>query len=279
MRKLPVFLLLASGLFSLAAANAQLADHYNLNGNGVDSVGGANGTLTGNASFTTVAGALTTTGGSGDYLSLPGLGSNITGNFSIQIYATAATANQGASYASLFSFATNPSDSNFLLFNPNRPGPNATTADFNQGTLGNHEANISASSALLSDGMEHDLLLTYTQSTGAVSIYNNGVLAGTGNAGAGFNFSLAAGPGIFNGINGHGPFGDGSFVGSTDDFRVFSNAVTATQATALDAAGVNASDAAINAIVVPEPATWMGMAMLVGLSTRVGLRRFRRSVA
>lgn len=271
MRKFSASLVVAGGLLSLASANAQLAHHYNLT-DGIDSVGGANGTLNGNATFAN--GTLTTNGDASGYLSLPSsVGTGITGDFSIETFATANSLT--ADYSSLFSFATAASDSNFLLFNPNRQDGSGTSARFDQGTIGNTEVGVNAdgNSPLLGDGAEHDLLLTYTSGTGAVAIYNNGVLAGSGTIPAGFRFDLAA-AGPNNGINGHSPFGDVSFNGSTDDFRIFSNAVTASQATALDALGANATDAQIGTTFVPEPSTWM--AALVGVATLLGLQRFRR---
>ncbi len=258
---------------AFASADAQLVHHYNLT-DGTDSVGGANGTLSGNATFG--GGMLTTSGNDNtSYLSLPAsVGTGITGDFSIQIYTS--TTNAGTSYSTLFSFAT--AQNNFLLFNANRPTqvPNQTSANFQQvgGTIPT-EQNFGAGSALLTDGAEHDLLLTYISLTGAVSIYNNGTLAASGNIGAGFNFSLAA-AGPFNGINGHAPFtGDNTYAGSTDDFRIYSQALNSTQARALDIAGPNASNLAIAAIV-PEPSTWL--AMVVGLGSLLGLQRFRRTL-
>lgn len=103
------------------------------------------------------------------------------------------------------------------------------------------------------------------------------MLAGTGNIGAGFRFDLATGAanGLsnFNGINGHAPFNDNTFAGSTDDFRIYSSALTPAQVTALDGAGANASDAQIAALV-PEPSAWT--AALAGVATLLGLQRFRR---
>lgn len=259
------------------AANAALLHHYNLT-DGTDSVGTANGTLSGNATFTN--GMLVTPGTDAtSYLSLPAtVGTGITGDFSIQVYTS--TTNAGTSYSTLFSFATQQSDNNFLLFNANRPGLNASSFNFRQSPSNAGEQNVSGGSALLANGTVHDLLLTYAAGTGAVAIYNNGALAATATIGAGFNFSLAtgsnlaAGTATFNGINGHAPFtGDNTYAGSTDDFRIYNQVVTATQAARLDTAGVNATNAAIAAIV-PEPSTW---AFLFGGAGLLGLSLHRRS--
>lgn len=264
--------LLTTGvLFAASAANGQLAHRYNLT-DGTDSVGSANGTLSGNATFAN--GQLTTSGNDNtSYLSLPSsVGTGITGNFSIQVYTS--TTNPGTSYSTLFSFAS--SQSNFILLNANRPGLNATSVNFQQAPSTPGEINVSAGSALLTDGAEHDIVFTYAFASGDVSIYNNGTLAGSGNIGAGFSFQTAT-AGAFNGINGHAPFtGDNTYAGSTDDFRIYSQTLTASQVSALDAAGANATNAQI-AAAVPEPSSWV--AMFAGIAALCGVQRYRRSVA
>lgn len=264
--------LLTTGvLFAASAANAQLVHHYNLT-DGVDSVGGANGTLSGNATF--AGGRLVTSGNDNtSYLGLPSsVGTGITGNFSIQVYTS--TTNAGTGYSTLFSFAS--AESNFILLNANRPGLNATSVNFQQAPSTPGEINVAASSALLADGLQHDIVFTYAFASGAVSIYNNGAFAGSGNIGAGFSFQTAS-AGVFNGINGHAPFtNDNTYAGSTDDFRIYSQTLTASQVSALDAAGVNASNAQI-AAAVPEPSTWVAMA--AGILALCGVQRRRRSVA
>lgn len=261
--------LLATGLlFAASAANAQLVHHYNLT-DATDSVGGANGTLSGNATFT--GGQLVTSGSDNtSYLGLPAsVGTGLTGNFSVQVYTRTTAA--GTNYSTLFSFAS--SQSNFILFNANRPGIGATTVDFQQ-TGG--ESDISAGSALLADGAEHDIIFTYAAASGLVSIYNNGVFAASGNIGAGFSFQ-AASAGAFDGINGHAPFtNDNTYAGSTDDFRIYSSTLTTAQITALQVAGPNASDLQI-AAAVPEPSSWV--AVFAGLVALCAVQRCRRTLA
>ena len=280
-------LLVVGGVFSVVSAHAQLTDHYSFNdGTATDSVNAANsGTVSGTVTFSS---GMLTTAGSG-YVALPTtVGAGTTGDFSIETF-TKTTA--FSNFTAAFSLATgtgmnaNPS-TNFILLNASRQNAGGnTTADFRQdATTGTtNETDVSAGSSLLSDGAVHDILITYVSATGAVSIYNNGTLAGTGNIGAGFSLASAA-KGGDNGINGGSPFdtthggNDPDYTGSTDDFRLYSNALTAAQAASVDALGVNATDAQIGAItgVVPEPSTWM--AALVGLGALVGVRRFRRSM-
>lgn len=275
-------LLIACGLFAVGTAHAQLAHHYNLT-DGTDSVAGANGTLNGSATFTNGMLQTNLTNSNTDttsYLSLPAsVGTGITGDFSIEAFTTS-TLGTATSYATLFSFSS--SNTNFILFNANRPGQNPaqSTVDFQQApaTGTNAEINVGGGSPLLADGLEHDIVITYLSASGDVAIYNNGVQVGAGNIGAGFSFQAAAAGGL-DGINGHAPFNDPVYAGSTDDFRIFSSRLTQAQVTRLDAAGANASNVQIgNAVTgVPEPSAWQ--AALAGAAVLWGLQRFRRTMA
>ena len=252
----------------VATANAQLAHRYSLNGNGTDSVAGANGTLNnpgGTASFSSTA--LTTTNANAtDFLSLPSsVGTGITGDFAIEDWLT--QNGSELAFTSLFSLST--STSNFILFNPNRNGT-GTTADFQQaGVTGGGtgtETNITTSQANFQPfGTERQIVLTYVSSTGLASVYNNGTLIGSGSVGAGFNFQTAT-AGSFDGIGGGDAFADPDFNGATDDFRIYSSALTPAQISALNTAGPNATNAQINAIV-PEPST-LTMLLVVGMLLR-----------
>ena len=271
-RKLLAFLGL-TGVMHVAAANAQLAHRYSLNGNGNDSVGTANGTLNnpgGTASFSSTA--LTTTNANAtDFLSLPAsVGTGITGDFSIEDWLT--QNGSETAYTSIFSLST--SQSNFILLNPNRNG-GGTTADFEQPGITNGgagtEVNITTSQANFQPfGTERQVVLTYVSSTGIASVYNNGTLIGSGNVGAGFSFQTATN-GAYDGIGGGDAYADPDFNGATDDFRIYSQALTPSQITALDSAGPNATNAQI-AAVVPEPS---GLALLTAAAT-LCVRRVRR---
>ena len=272
MRKFPL-LLAAGSLLSLATAHAQLAHRYMLS-DLTDSVGGANATAV-NGGATLANGMLTTTGAGGDYLSLPStIGTGITGDFSIQTWVTQTAAT--AAFSSLFSLSS--STTNFILLNPNRNG-GGTTTDFEQtpATGTNTEINITQTggNVLLPFASLHQITVTYSTTTGTATLYNNATQIGSAVIGAGFNFQTAT-AGAFDGINGNSPFGigDGSFTGSTTDFRIFSQALTTTQVSTLNGLGADASNAAISS-AIPEPSTWM--AMLAGMGALLGLQRFRRS--
>lgn len=259
-------LLLGLGsVMPLATANAAiLADRYSLNGNGNESVTGNNGTLVnpdGTASFSSTALSTVNTNNT-DYLSLPAsIGTGITGDFSIEDWLT--QSGSETAYTSIFSLST--STSNFILLNPNRNG-GGTSADFDQpGVTGpganGTEVNIIDPGTSFkvggNFGTELQIVVTYVSSTGIASVYNDGTLLASGNVGTGFSFQAATN-GAYDGINGGDAYGDPDFQGSTDDFRIYSGALTTSQIAALDTLGANATNAQINA-AVPEPTSLLAM--------------------
>lgn len=267
-----LFFLGAAGVMPLMAHAGPLAHRYSLNGDGTDSVAGANGTLSnpgGTASFSSTA-LSTTNANATDYLSLPAsVGTGIKGDFSIEVWLTQNGSQQA--FTSIFSLST----SNFILFNPNRNGT-GTTADFAQpGVTGGGtgtETNVTTTQANFQPfGTERQVTLTYASATGLASVYNNGTLIGSGNIGPAFSFEAATN-GAFDGINGGDAFADPTFNGSTDDFRIYSQALTAAQIGSLNAAGPNATNAQINAIT-PEPS---GLVVMLGAGALIGRRRLRR---
>jgi Concanavalin A-like lectin/glucanases superfamily len=268
--------MLAIAGMPLASANAALVNRYMLNGNGTDSVGGANGTLNNpgsTASFSSTT-LTTTNANSTDYLSLPStVGTGVTGDFSIEDWLT--QNGSETAYTSIFSLST--STSNFILLNPNRNGT-GTTADFDQpGINGGTETNVNAPGTSFkvggNFGTELQIVLTYVSSTGVASIYNDGTLLASGNVGTGFSLQSAA-SGSYDGIGGGDAFADPDFNGSTDDFRIYSQALTSSQISALDTAGPNATNTQINSVVsVPEPASLLA---LLGAGALLGRGRLRR---
>lgn len=280
MKKLPLVLSLA-GFLGLASANAQLAHRYSMT-DANDSVGGANGTVAGNADF--INGQLVTGGASGDFLSLPtAVGTGITGSFSVQTFVTI-TANPN-NFSSLFSLSS-PGNRNFFLVNPSRPNANGNlSANFQQkvGVVNggpDTEVDLQAGGSFPFGAAQHDVAITYVSSTNVVTVYLDGTQVASGSiaaalSGASLNLETLTSLGA-NGVNGGGPFGDQSINGSTNDFRIFSSALTPTQVTALDLAGADASNAAIAALV-PEPSTWV--MMLLSVAALCGFRRLRSSRA
>jgi hypothetical protein len=265
----------AACVMPLAANAGVLAHRYFLNGDGTDSVAGANGTLL-NPGGTAILSATTLTTNNAnatDYLSLPSsVGTGINGDFSVEVWLTQNGTESG--FTSIFSLSA--STSNFVLFNPNRNGT-GTTADFQQpGVTGGGtgaETNVTTTQTNFQPfGTERQVTVTYVSATGIGSVYNNGNLIGSTNIGPGFSLELATN-GAFDGINGGDAFPDPTFNGSTDDFRIYSTALTAALISALNTAGPNATNVQITAIA-PEPSS---LIVILSVGALMGRRRIRRS--
>ena len=275
-------LALAAGAvaFSTSAAQAQLAHRYSFDSDGSDSVGTSDGTLLANGTIT--GGQLVTTGTAAmtTGLSLPaGAVAGINGSFSIQQFYTSTAPQANFAVGSSFSDrgAVNGTDdpsgqTNFLIFQPRRgDGGNPSSFAAVGPNFGQHNFLGATADAA---GATYDVVFSYDAVSGNGNYYINGVLATDAN-GAPSTFAI---PGFDLstknaqiGINGNGPFPDPGLNGSTDDFRIFTNALSAGQVSALDGLGAGTSNAAINA-VVPEPTT-LGLLGVAGL----GLLRRRRA--
>jgi hypothetical protein len=214
----------------VSTAQGALVHEYSFNGNANDSIGGANGTLSGGATIS--GGQLNTTGPHGDGVSLPAAATNgISGDFTIEQWFTRAdTVNN---YASLFTISTD--QSHFLIANPERPGNgvpgNDLSIDFDNGSGEVHLYTNGSQAA----GSEHMIAITYNATTQTASLYLDGNLVpnvagsqGTLNIGA-FNLSTINGNNTNTGINDFSPYGDPSFNGSTDEFRIYNDAQSAGQ--------------------------------------------------
>ena len=250
----------------VSTSQAALVHRYGFNdGTGKDSVGAANGSLATGSAATIAGGTLNTTFGGNtinDALLLPAtVGTGITGDFTIEDFVTLPT--DPTQYATLFSIGN--SQNNFLLVNANRPNTTGLTVNFDPGPASTNEQSFSGASPLPA-GSEIDLAIVYTSATSSFVAYVNGTSMVTGTLGSPFNFATTAN-GTFDGINGESPFtGDNTPNASTDDFRVYNNALTAAQVSADFTAGPNA------VIAVPEPTT----AGVIGLVAASGLIRRRR---
>jgi hypothetical protein len=248
-----------------APARADFIHRYSFNnGTANDSVGTADGTLSGGATISN--GQLVTTGPHGQGAALPAAAtSGVTGDFAIEQWFTRADTN--ANYSQLFSFATDTG--HFLLVNPERPGNgvpgNDLAVDFNSGSGEVHLYTNGAPGA----GTQHMIAITYSAGTQTASLYYDGALVpdvagssqGTLNIGA-FNLQDISGttdPNPNRGINDFSPFTDPSFNGSTNEFRLFNNAQTTSQVAADFLAGPDALPSAS-----PEPGS-LTLAGVVGL--------------
>ena len=270
--------LLLAAAVSMAAATAArggLIHRYSFNDTSTtttpDAVGTATATLVNGATDngTQVA---TTGGGSGSAGTSPAAQlpsaavSGISGDFAIESYFTAATTD--GNFATLFNFS-DATNGTYFIATPNRAsatGVSSIAAKYNGG------AETVVQGANLNNGAQHQFLASYTSSTGSVSLFVDGALVGgpTVIAGAANTFNLSL---LTNreGVNGLAGFPDPAMTGSTNDFRIYNNTITAAQALALNTAGPDASNAVIQGIV-PEPGS-IGVAAAAGLGLLLRRRR------
>lgn len=254
-------ILAALGLLATLPTQAALVNRYSLNGDGTDSVGGQTGTLTAPA---TISATSLVTSGNGGAFALPAtVGSGIgTGDFSIEQYVT--KTGDTAFHSTIFNISNG--QANFILFKPDNNGTNIRLRQANLN--GGNEFGVSSTTPLFSgNDLQHQVLLSYTSLTGAFNVYVNGTSFISGTV-LGLNFSALTGAN--NGIQSNNPYNDPSFTGTTNDFRIYDQAITATQAGLLSAAGANATNVQITAII-PEPSS-LG---LIALSA-FGLMALRR---
>ena len=262
--------LTAVGQMCQTAGAATLLHRYSFSGDATDSVGGADGALLTNG---TISGdTLTTTGTAGTTsgVSLPTTAiAGITTDFSIEQYAT--WAGGTLNFSTLFAFSTN--NTTYLLASPRRGGTgNLAGVAYNPvgGTTGAFTGETVLTAPTLTAGALTQFVTTYESATNTISLYINGALASTATTSGAFDLS-AVGSG-FRGINGNNQF-DASMNGSTDDFRIYSGALTAEQVVALGAAGADATNVDVMAAaVIPEPASLviagLGAVMLAGRRKR-----------
>lgn len=239
------------------AASGGLLHRYDFTSNANDSVGTAHGTLRGSATIS--GGALNTTNAAGGLSGgvpqngvqlPPAAGSNITGPFTIESWFVA---NDGAGFATLFSFSGNNTGS-YVMATPDRGNVSAIFVVGGGGGTVEQQANAQNQD----NGALHQMVVAYDGTT--LSYYIDGALGSfTGLSPTITNPGLVLATLTYIGINGGSPWADKSFNGSTRDFRIYGQSLTAGQVTNLYALGSDASNSAISASLVP-PAAPTGLA-------------------
>jgi cellulose 1,4-beta-cellobiosidase len=221
-------------------------------------------TISGGALNTTAVAGSLSGGVPQNGVQLPsGAVSGITGPFTIESWFVA---NYGGGYTTLFSFSGNTTAS-YVLATPARGNaPYASSISVIGG--GGTTSELQASEQYQDNGVLHQLVVTYDGTT--LSYYIDGALG---------SFSglppTVTDPGLvlatltYIGINGGSPWGDNSINGSTRDFRIYGQSLTAGQVAGLYTLGSDASNATIAAALTP-PAAPVGLAATPG-NNQVGL--------
>ena len=259
--KLSTLALMLAGVLG-GTAQAQLLHRYDFNSTN-DTVGTANGTLTGGATLS--GGALVTAGGNGAVsgqwgnssspmmVLAPAAVSGLTNAFTLETWFSCSTG--WPKYDSLFSFSDGTT-ANFLMGNPVM-GYGPWPSGFNI-TGGSGSNNGSVRGIYLDDSSLHQVLLSFDGTN--FTYYIDGALANYSGYAATLadpGFNLATLPDI--GINGGSPWGDPALTGSTYDFRIYGQTLTPAQVSAVYGLGKDASNASIIAAIAPPTAfVWSG---------------------
>jgi hypothetical protein len=276
MMKKVLFVLMVATL--TLSVNADLVHRYDFLTDASDSVGTANGTIVG--AVTISGGAAVTDGGNGAVNSQWSLGnarveldptavSGITGAFTIETWFSCSTG--WPKFDTLFAFHNGDevSQSSYILGAPVRgysPWPSGV-AFRGAGAPATSDWDYVVQGQWRDDGALHQMAITYDGTT--FTLYEDGVLCDYAGLAAtvdapGFDLSLLT----YIGINGGSCYGDPVLTGSTYDFRIYNNGLSASQVASVYALGSDATNNDIMA-VVPEPATMI----LLGLG---GLSLIRR---
>jgi hypothetical protein len=282
---------LALLLASFSSAHAQtLSDYFNFTQDGTVGSGGTvsaqYGTMTGTVQSTDTSissSGLTVTGGTGGstgVLLSSGSLAPFTGDFSLQMYYTnSATVINGGIFGGVSGGAAISNISgDTALFTSYNSGDAIRPVTSNGTQFGATNATPQNGTAGATGTLE-DVVLTYTASSQTLSEYVNGVSVASGNV-SGFN-GLAAVTNFAIGGVANNPFGDSADQETATSFLLYTGDLSATEVTALDAAGATPSLAQISAAgitvaSVPEPSTYAlilgGMGLLVFLRKRQSLQ-------
>ena len=242
---------------TLPSADAALRNRYSFTTDATDSISGANGTpITANAGTVTFAGgtAVLSGGGAGDsFIDLPdGLASSASsggtsGEISVETWVTA---NQLDNWAVLFSFGNSGPDAEdnnggdgdyWQLIPQSGPGPFRSTTH-----LGDPGGETFADTTTLATGTLQHVANVLNVANNTNELYVNGALAATAAIHPGFNPNTFENPTTMVGDTqnwlGRSQWGDPSFNGSYDEFRVYDHALTPKEVLANDLNGPDVYD-------------------------------------
>jgi hypothetical protein len=225
----------ATNSITVTVIPAALNHRYSFTSDASDSIGGANGTLNGNA--TVSGGQLVLDGSAGTYLSLPGNLIDINTNSAITIEAWTTIGAANGTWARLFEFGDGVGGADFFSV------PQVTSSANNDHwsiceSFGNGSQNLGGLSPTW-DGTTAHHTLVMDPNTSRLESYINGVL----------EYSVQNANPVIANIStnvawiGHSPFsGDPYLTGSVDEFRIYSGALTPQEIAVSDLSGPNSTN-------------------------------------
>jgi hypothetical protein len=227
---------LACGLASafILPASASLTHRYSFTTDVSDSVGGATGTLMGNA---TVSGGVATfpgtvaSGTGTDYIELPpGLISNYTA-VTFELWINPATS---GTWATVYGFGNQNSGgagANMLMFCPHS-GPDDFRMSYAQADPGYNDEHVTTGGGILDNLGPCTIACVYDPPNNMMSLYRNGALVSTLSpvtTGTNKVFSLTNVYNVHSWLGRSLYNGDGSYGGTIDEFRIYNTALPQVQ--------------------------------------------------
>jgi hypothetical protein len=219
------FLLAAPGI-----AQADIVHRYSFTNDAVDSVGGKDGTLLGNAAITS-DGQVFLDGVAGTYVELP-IGDTIATltNTTIETWVTWDHEFPGQAWSRIFDFGTDPTTNMFLT---PRNGSNVVPRFALTIAAAGNEQQVQAA-AHLPVQVETQIAVTINAELQIASLYVNGQVAAV-------IYNYTNNPSLMGATNrnflGRSQYNDPYFNGSINEFRIYNTALSADQLAANYAAG------------------------------------------
>jgi hypothetical protein len=224
----------ATNTLTVASIPAALNHRYSFTSDASDSIGGANGTLNGNA--TVSGGQLVLDGSTGTYLSLPGNLININTNSAITLEAWTTISLYNGTWARLFEFGDGNGGADLYCAPQDFGGASNDHRSISE-NYGNGSQTIDLSPTWNGTTLHHVWVID--PNTSRLESYVNGVL----------EFSVQNATATISSIStnvawlGHSPYSaDPYLTGSIDEFRIYSGALTPQEIAVSDLSGPNSTN-------------------------------------
>lgn len=202
------------------SGKADIIHRYSFTTDASDSVGGANGTLMGNA--TVITGQVYLDGSAGTYVDLSAIGNDIATLNNSTMEAWVTWADPGPYWQRIFDFGQDTTTYMFLT-----PKSERNKTRFAISMNGGNNEQMVNSVAQLVDNLEMHVAVTIDGDNGLINLYINGVPSCT-------LYGTSLTPSQLGGLTpnnylGKSQFNDPYFNGSFNEFRIYNTALTAAQ--------------------------------------------------